>query len=199
MKGSLKRRPPWSNKNSLLHDELSAAESALRKEKAVRKEAQLLGEATPPPGLRAAFDRAVEGSERPPPSPFEVPARMKNLLGKISNPPSVTGFAKPQMPRSVADAAPNCQPFPPAVEATAAPRQGNMPGSSTNSDFAGFIEAQKAMFGSFQGEKEKKKVKEAESIKLPEFPKPETYRSWKAATREAIGAARPQVTNRTRR
>ena len=33
--------------NSLLQDELSAAESALRKEKAARKEAQLLGEANP--------------------------------------------------------------------------------------------------------------------------------------------------------
>ena len=54
------------------------------------------------------------------------------------------------------------------------------------------------MFESFKGEKpkpsdeEKPKVKEAESIKLPEFPKPETYRSWKTATREAIRAASDQ-------
>ena len=33
---------------------------------------------------------------------------------------------------------------------------------------------------------EKPKVKEAESIKLPDFPNPETYRSWKIATREAV-------------
>ena len=71
----------------------------------------------------------------------------------------------------------------------------NMPGSSTRPDFAGFIEAQKAMFESLKGdkpkpsEKEKPEVKDAESIKLPEFPKPETYRSWKAAPREAIRAA----------
>ena len=53
------------------------------------------------------------------------------------------------------------------------------------------------MLESFKGDKpkpsdEKPKVKEAESIKLPEFPKPETYRSWKTATREAIRAASDQ-------
>ena len=41
-------------------------------------------------------------------------------------------------------------------------------------------------------DEEKPEVKEAESIKLPEFPKPETYRSWKTATREAIRAASDQ-------
>ena len=39
---------------------------------------------------------------------------------------------------------------------------------------------------------DKPKTKEAESIKLPDFPNPETYRSWKAATREAIRAASDQ-------
>ena len=184
--------------NSSLQDELMAAESALRKEKAARKEAPLLGEVKPPPGLRTAFERAPDGPELPPPSPFKVPAGMKTFLDKISNPPSITGFATPQTPRSMADAAPKGQPNFPAAEATTAPRPGNLPGSSANPDFAGFIEAQKAMFESFKGEKpkpseeEKPKVKEAESIKLPEFPKPETYRSWKTATREAIRAASDQ-------
>ena len=184
--------------NSLLQDELMAAESALRKEKAARKEAPLLGEVKPPPGRRTAFERAPDGPELPPPSPLEVPAGMKTFLDKISNPPSITGFATPQTPRSMADAAPKGQPSFPAAEATTAPCPGNLPGSSAE-DFAGFIEAQKAMFESFKGEKpkpseeEKPKVKEAESIKLPEFPKPETYRSWKTATREAIRAASDQL------
>ena len=39
---------------------------------------------------------------------------------------------------------------------------------------------------------DKPKVKEAESIKLPDFPNPETYGSWKAATREAVRAASDQ-------
>ena len=82
MKGSLKRRPEtvMEQENSLLQDELSAAESALRKQKAARKQAPLLGETNPPPGLRTGFERAPEGPERPPPSPFEVPAGMKSFL-----------------------------------------------------------------------------------------------------------------------
>ncbi|OLQ01075.1 hypothetical protein AK812_SmicGene16204 [Symbiodinium microadriaticum] len=39
------------------------------------------------------------------------------------------------------------------------------------------------------GEDVKPKVKEAEEINLPEFPSPETYRSWKTAARETIRAA----------
>ena len=35
----------------------------------------------------------------------------------------------------------------------------------------------------------KPKVKEAETINLPEFPNPESYRSWKTATTEAVRAA----------
>jgi hypothetical protein len=36
---------------------------------------------------------------------------------------------------------------------------------------------------------EKPKTKEADSVKVPDFPNPETYRSWKNATREAVRAA----------
>ena len=50
----------------------------------------------------------------------------------------------------------------------------------------------KASFLKGKSDDDKPKVKEAESIKLPEFPNPETYRSWKAATREAVRAASDQ-------
>ena len=122
---------------------------------------------------------------------------MKSFLDRLSNSPSITGLASPPTPRSLASAALKDQQFPFSVEATTAPQLGNMPGSSTSPDFAGY-RSTKAMLASFKGEKpkpnheEKSKVKEAESIKLPEFPKPETYRSWKTATREAIRAARDQ-------
>ena len=33
------------------------------------------------------------------------------------------------------------------------------------------------------------KAKEAETVKLPDFPNPETYRSWKISVREAVRAA----------
>ena len=36
---------------------------------------------------------------------------------------------------------------------------------------------------------DKPKAKEAETVKLPDFPNPETYRSWKITVREAIRAA----------
>ena len=42
------------------------------------------------------------------------------------------------------------------------------------------------------GEPERPKVKEAESIRLPDFPSPETYRSWKISMRETVRAASDQ-------
>ena len=51
------------------------------------------------------------------------------------------------------------------------------------------LEAAKLFKGDTGAGEEKPKVKEAESIKLPDFPNPETYRSWKIATREAVRAA----------
>ena len=36
---------------------------------------------------------------------------------------------------------------------------------------------------------DKPKAKEAETVKLPDFPTPETYRSWKITVREAVRAA----------
>ena len=41
------------------------------------------------------------------------------------------------------------------------------------------LEAAKLLKGETGAGEEKPKVKEAESIKLPDFPNPETYRSWK--------------------
>ena len=41
-------------------------------------------------------------------------------------------------------------------------------------------------------EPERPKVKEAQSIKLPDFPSPETYRSWKISMRVTVGAASDQ-------
>ena len=115
------------------------------------RQAPLSGETTPPPGLRTKFEQAPERSEKPPHNPFEVPAGMKSFLDRLSNSPSITGLASPPTPRSLASAAPKGQPFPFSVEATTAPRLGNMPGSATSPDFAGFIEAQKAMLQKGRG------------------------------------------------
>ena len=52
------------------------------------------------------------------------------------------------------------------------------------------LEAAKLLKGETGAGEEKPKVKEAESTKLHDFPNPETYRSWKISTREALRAAR---------
>ena len=93
--------------NSLLQDELLAAENALRKEKAARMEAQLLGETATPPGPGTAYEQVPERQPKPPPSPFDVPAGMKNFLDRLSShSPSIAGLASPPTPRSLASAAP---------------------------------------------------------------------------------------------
>ena len=90
---------------------------------------------------------------------------MKNFLDGLNSSPSITGLASPPTPRSMASAVSKGQPFPFPVEATTAPRLGNMPGSSTSPDFAGFIEAQKAMFESFKAEKRKPSEDEKPKVK----------------------------------
>ena len=47
----------------------------------------------------------------------------------------------------------------------------------------------KSLKGESSTEESTSKVKEDDNINLPEFPNPETYCSWKTATREAVRAA----------
>eukprot|EP00439_Symbiodinium_sp_Y106_P024640 s6987_g3.t1 len=71
------------------------------------------------------------------------------------------------------------------------------PGAPTSEVLStGLLETQMAILsrlrdlkGESKEESSKPKVKEAETINLPEFPNPEAYRSWKTATREAVRAA----------
>ena len=51
------------------------------------------------------------------------------------------------------------------------------------------LDAAKLLKPDKTSDEDKPKVKEAEVVKLPDFPNPETYRSWKTATREAVRAA----------
>eukprot|EP00439_Symbiodinium_sp_Y106_P076373 s1894_g15.t1 len=71
------------------------------------------------------------------------------------------------------------------------------PGAPTSEVLnTGLLETQMAILSRLRdlkhdskGDSGKPKVKEAETINLPEFPNPESYRSWKTATREAVRAA----------
>ena len=51
------------------------------------------------------------------------------------------------------------------------------------------VSALKAAIGKKNDDDDKPRVKEAETIRLPDFPNPESYRSWKIAVREAVRAA----------
>ena len=55
------------------------------------------------------------------------------------------------------------------------------------SSHEGLVSALKAAIG--KTDDDKPKTKEAESIRFPDFPNPESYRSWKIAVREAVRAA----------
>ena len=60
--------------------------------------------------------------------------------------------------------------------------------SKTESPHESLVSALKAAIGK-KDDDDKPRVKEAESIRLPDFPNPESYRSWKIAVREAVRAA----------
>ena len=69
-----------------------------------------------------------------------------------------------------------------------------LPGSATEAALASLLGNPKVLeaLTSKHNEPERPKVKEAESIKLPDFPSPETYRSWKISMRETVRAASDQ-------
>ena len=69
-----------------------------------------------------------------------------------------------------------------------------MPGSATEAALASLLGNPKVLeaLTSKSNEPERPKVKEAESIRLPDFPSPETYRSWKISMRETVRAASDQ-------
>ena len=69
-----------------------------------------------------------------------------------------------------------------------------VPGSATEAALASLLGNPKVLeaLTSKSNEPERPKVKEAESIRLPDFPSPETYRSWKISMRETVRAASDQ-------
>ena len=69
-----------------------------------------------------------------------------------------------------------------------------VPGNATEAALASHLGNPKVLeaLTSKSNEPERPKVKEAESIRLPDFPSPETYRSWKISTRETVRAASDQ-------
>ena len=104
------------------------------------------------------------------PDPYQVPDEMKDL------------FAGPQVY--------------PISSGNTTPREGRATSSKDVPDVAAdkpspeapLVKALQSMMGKSDDDG-KPKAKEAETIKLLDFPTPETYRSWRIAAREAIRAA----------
>ena len=104
------------------------------------------------------------------PDPFQIPEEMKDLLAGPKVYPLSPGNSTPREDRAVSSK---------DVPGT---------GANTSSPETLLIKALQSMVG--KGDDDgKPKAKEAESIKLLEFPTPDTYRSWRIAAREAIRAA----------
>ena len=127
----------------------------------------------PPPAARRLFEMMNPASAPTKPIPTAAPAYLPF--------DGLEAYAPPGLGPSMAPSPAGLRGTPGAApEANANPLQ-----QATNE----VLEAAKLLKGEAGAREEKPKVKEAESIKLPDFPNPETYHSWKIATRQAVRAA----------
>ncbi|OLP98785.1 hypothetical protein AK812_SmicGene18734 [Symbiodinium microadriaticum] len=160
-----------SEQNDRLQDELAAAERSLRMESEARgsnegnKAAPREQAAPQEPALqpKVAFSH-----------PFEIPESLRHLFPNRKTEPTI----------------------PPGFEGT--PKNQNekpssVPSAETNTqselNAAMLLQAAANLSNKSETEEGKPKVKEAETIKLPDFPSPETYRSWRTSVREILRAA----------
>ena len=180
------------SQNDELQDELSAAERALK----FHQRASETNERPPEGGAAASEkDGLASGESRPKapqgpglPDPFVIPESMRGMFPHLgakapavdyipgTTPPLDSGFLTP------------VEKIPKEPVSKEAPPPPGLQGLSELDKFNLLT----AKILAKQPEEDKPKVKEAETIKLPEFPNPETYRSWKTAAREAIRAASDQ-------
>ena len=106
------------------------------------------------------------------PNPREIPQELRNILGRTQ---------KFEIGDPVEDKAPE------AEGSTAEQSEANEPNKPKEATEI-LAEALKAAIKKPEDD-DKPKAKEAETVKLPDFPNPETYRSWKISVREAVRAA----------
>ena len=129
---------------------------------------------SPPQGSASAS--GVQGLGHPwvptLPNPREVPEELRNLLGRTQ---------KFDIGDPIEDRAPD------AEVSTAEQSEANEPAKPKEATEI-LAEALKAAIEKPEDD-DKPKAKEAETVKLPDFPNPETYRSWKISVREAVRAA----------
>ena len=184
--------------NDVLQDELSSAERALKLEQDRNASQDTASQAQFPPAVTPATVPQSAGLNVPTApqftSPSVIPLSLRAMFSGFGGAATTATPAGPQAPTQ----APGT-PVPPTglgggVSGLAAPMGTPASPAATGVDLIAqtqqaLLEAAKLLKGDKSGEDDKPKVKEAENIRLPDFPNPETYRAWKTATREAVRAA----------
>ena len=184
--------------NDVLQDELSSAERALKLEQDRNASQDTASQAQFPPAVTPATVPQSAGLNVPTApqfsSPSVIPLSLRAMFSGFGGAVTTATPAGPQAPTQ----APGT-PVPPTglgggVSGLAAPMGTPASPAATGVDLIAqtqqaLLEAAKLLKGDKGGEDDKPKVKEAENIRLPDFPNPETYRAWKTATREAVRAA----------
>ena len=176
--------------NDELQDRLDSAERALEKALEQAHPATPKGQPVPAPGTPSQNPFAVPKAPTAPlfATPNVIPQSARNLFESM-NPGGVT--ASPIFPGT-----PTAGPSVAKAPSVTAPPAAGLGAPTSDVLSTGLLETQMAilsrlrdMNGETKEESSKPKVKEAETINLPDFPNPESYRSWKTATREAVRAA----------
>ena len=179
--------------NEDLQDRLDAAEHALDK---VLDQREVLENSTAPPKGQPATPPGFSGQAATPSGPsapkapmFSVPNAIPSSARELFASMNPTAATTAHKPNSAPEAATN-KPVPGETAHPAAePGTPNLGDKLLLETQMAILESLRTLKGERKDEEYKPKVKEAEAITLPEFPNPETYRSWKTATREAVRAA----------
>ena len=178
------------DQNDELQEKLDSAERALEKALEQAHPATPKGQPVPAPGMSS---QNIPAAPRAPTAPLfttasAIPQSARNLFESM-NPGGVT--ATSTFPRT-----PTAGPSVAKAPSVTAPPAAGLGAPSTDVLSTGLLETQMAilsklkdMRGETKDDSSKPKVKEAETINLPDFPNPDSYRSWKTATREAVRAA----------
>ena len=178
------------DQNDELQERLDSAERALEKALEQAHPATPKGQPAPAPGTPSQNPFAAPKAPTAPlfATANAVPQSARNLFESM-NPGGVT--ASPIF-RGTPTAGPSAAKAP----SVTAPPAAGLGAPTSDALSTGLLETQMAILsrltdlkGEAKEESSKPKVKEAETINLPDFPNPESYRSWKTATREAVRAA----------
>ena len=179
--------------NDELQERLESAERALEKslqghDTATPKGQPAQASNTPEPQQSSSFPSAPKAPMFS--MPNVIPPSARELFRSMNPQAATTAHVPPQHQQQQAPNDP--QGFVPPGETAHPAAEHGAPGLGNQF----LLETQRAILASLENLKgsksegdSKPKVKEAEVIKLPEFPTPESYRSWKTAVREKIRAA----------